>query len=205
MKQVCNICKEEKLLSEFHKSKSCKLGVRKTCKKCRSESEAEYKKKYREKNSKEISEKSMDYYNKHKCEISERRKLYYKENSERLKEYSSNYRKNNKQKIKEYNFKYRQTDIRKASQINSESKRRAIIKNGCVTTDEIYEILNEKRCYWCGTFFTENFSATIDHYIPLSKGGLHSKDNIVASCMPCNSAKRAKDPEVFAKEIGKII
>jgi 5-methylcytosine-specific restriction endonuclease McrA len=41
------------------------------------------------------------------------------------------------------------------------------------------------RCQYCGAS-AEN----IDHVIPRSKGGLHSWDNVVASCRPCNTRKR---------------
>ncbi len=41
------------------------------------------------------------------------------------------------------------------------------------------------RCQYCGAA-AEN----IDHVIPRSRGGLHSWDNVVASCRPCNARKR---------------
>ena len=30
---------------------------------------------------------------------------------------------------------------------------------------------------------------TVDHRVPLSRGGVHSYENCVISCMPCNSSK----------------
>ncbi|MBO0730843.1 MAG: HNH endonuclease [Acidimicrobiaceae bacterium] len=41
------------------------------------------------------------------------------------------------------------------------------------------------RCQYCGAS-AEN----IDHVVPRSKGGMHSWDNVVAACRPCNSRKR---------------
>ena len=41
------------------------------------------------------------------------------------------------------------------------------------------------RCQYCGAA-AEN----IDHVIPRSRGGLHSWENVVASCRPCNARKR---------------
>jgi 5-methylcytosine-specific restriction endonuclease McrA len=41
------------------------------------------------------------------------------------------------------------------------------------------------RCQYCGAS-AEN----IDHVVPRSRGGLHSWDNVVASCRPCNARKR---------------
>ena len=44
-------------------------------------------------------------------------------------------------------------------------------------------------CYYCGKPFTTTAPATIDHVIPISKGGRHSPENIVAACRSCNSKK----------------
>ena len=43
-------------------------------------------------------------------------------------------------------------------------------------------------CIYCGKRIDE-FSATIDHIIPLSRGGYNEEINIVASCLPCNYLK----------------
>jgi 5-methylcytosine-specific restriction endonuclease McrA len=43
-------------------------------------------------------------------------------------------------------------------------------------------------CAYCSnTVFKK--TATIDHVLPISKGGKTSWDNIVTACMPCNSTK----------------
>ncbi|MBZ5623051.1 MAG: HNH endonuclease [Acidobacteriia bacterium] len=44
---------------------------------------------------------------------------------------------------------------------------------------------------------------TIDHYIPLSKGGTNFPDNIVLACWPCNNRKRAKLPSEFRSKSAK--
>lgn len=43
-------------------------------------------------------------------------------------------------------------------------------------------------CFFCGS--TENQS--IDHIIPLSKGGSHSIGNVMTLCLSCNTSKRDK-------------
>jgi 5-methylcytosine-specific restriction endonuclease McrA len=43
----------------------------------------------------------------------------------------------------------------------------------------------KNRCVYCG----EKKSLTMDHIIPLSKGGTHTKDNVVPACVSCNSIK----------------
>lgn len=49
-------------------------------------------------------------------------------------------------------------------------------------------------CHYCG----KEAKLTLDHVIPLSKGGKHSKDNVVAACRRCNSSKGARTPEEWA-------
>lgn len=39
-------------------------------------------------------------------------------------------------------------------------------------------------CYYCG-----EHADTVDHLIPKSRGGAHTKQNLVACCSPCNSVK----------------
>lgn len=44
-------------------------------------------------------------------------------------------------------------------------------------------------CYWCGKDLKLTSLATIDHIIPLSKGGDGSVENSVLSCRHCNGTK----------------
>ncbi|MGI0083110.1 MAG: HNH endonuclease [Nitrosopumilaceae archaeon] len=55
--------------------------------------------------------------------------------------------------------------------------------------DEDEEMMMERECVYCGA--KENLS--IDHIIPISKGGPNVASNKVLSCKSCNSSKRDKD------------
>lgn len=46
-------------------------------------------------------------------------------------------------------------------------------------------------CYWCRRVLQLN-EISLDHIIPISKGGTHSETNLTVSCKPCNSSKGAK-------------
>jgi 5-methylcytosine-specific restriction endonuclease McrA len=48
-------------------------------------------------------------------------------------------------------------------------------------------------CQYCGS--KNNLS--IDHKIPLARGGSHDIDNLCIACKPCNSSKNTKTPEEF--------
>jgi len=47
------------------------------------------------------------------------------------------------------------------------------------------------RCYWCCIYMKK---PTIDHVIPLSRGGSNFPDNIVLACLSCNCSKHNKLP-----------
>ncbi len=44
-------------------------------------------------------------------------------------------------------------------------------------------------CYHCEKKFPKEI-LTMDHLIPISRGGRSTKKNIVVSCKPCNSLKK---------------
>ena len=44
------------------------------------------------------------------------------------------------------------------------------------------------RCAYCAA----SGKLTMDHVVPLSKGGAHTADNIVPVCLACNMSKGAK-------------
>lgn len=49
-------------------------------------------------------------------------------------------------------------------------------------------------CQYCGVKLTRS-QITFDHVLPRSRGGITNWDNIVISCMPCNSRKGNRTPE----------
>lgn len=48
-------------------------------------------------------------------------------------------------------------------------------------------------CYHCGQKF-KGRDLTMDHLIPLARGGTSAKGNIVCSCRPCNQTKKLETP-----------
>lgn len=81
----CKKCQIDKLLSDFPKDKSIKIGYRSRCKQCN-------------------NDKCKEYYSKHKKQISKKHKEYHSldENKEKVRNYVNNKRKNDIQyKIKD--------------------------------------------------------------------------------------------------------
>lgn len=52
----------------------------------------------------------------------------------------------------------------------------------------------DPRCYLCLSSLTTS-EVTVDHYIPLSKGGRNSPTNLRVCCASCNSNKGSRLPE----------
>lgn len=49
--------------------------------------------------------------------------------------------------------------------------------------------LAQGRCHWCnGSFSPEEL--TMDHIVPITRGGKASRNNVVPSCKECNSRKK---------------
>lgn len=67
------------------------------------------------------------------------------------------------------------------------SKRRLVYISGSVR-DRLYAKF-DYRCAYCGF----RLKLTLDHVVPVSKGGRDIESNLVPACQSCNSSKGAKD------------
>jgi 5-methylcytosine-specific restriction endonuclease McrA len=52
-------------------------------------------------------------------------------------------------------------------------------------------------CAYCG----KEAKLTLDHVIPLAKGGKHSIDNVVPACIHCNDSKGARTPRQWRRDL----
>ncbi len=56
-----------------------------------------------------------------------------------------------------------------------------------------------QRCVYCATHL-DHTTATLDHVVPLARGGAHDPGNLVVACAPCNRLKGDLQPyEFFAR------
>lgn len=80
-------------------------------------------------------------------------------------------------------------------------KRRVLVKanGGSLTVAEWRVILLvwESSCAYCGAVG----KMTMDHVIPVSRGGVHATTNVVPACKPCNSRKKARTGEEFMRDL----
>ena len=53
---------------------------------------------------------------------------------------------------------------------------------------------DDNTCQYCGCHLNSK-NASIDHVTPRSRGGIHTWNNVVAACKPCNRKKGSRTPE----------
>lgn len=89
---------------------------------------------------------------------------------------------------------------RNPERFNALSRQRTARKRG----NGVYKILKRdlrrlylKPCIYCGK--RENI--TLDHVVPIARGGVHGIGNLAPACKPCNSSKR--DKTVMEWRMGK--
>jgi len=168
MKKTCSKCKQEKKITEFSLNKKCKGGRTTVCKNCVSN----YMKGYKGKRTKEENAtRFREYYSRNKLKERERKLSWVY--SQQKKESDRQYRRNNPEKM-----------------MLKTQRRRAMLKNAPgdgVTTEQWKQIIKQYgyRCFYCKK---EN-KLTVDHVVPLSRGGAHDVSNVVPACINCNSKK----------------
>lgn len=178
MNKICTKCHESKYPQEFRTYKKYDkhylLGY---CRKC----ENIYSKAYRENNPIKVKEYNSSYRKINKSKISEYNKNYDITHSNRI------------LYLKEYSKEYRKTERGKKLRLIAQQNRRALefgrLERILFDEWEKLKSLYKNICLCCGA---SNVLLTMDHVVPLSKGGSNTIDNIQPLCQSCNSKKRAK-------------
>ena len=163
----CIKCGEVKEYGEFKKDKRLSSGLTNICKECNNAGER----------APEKAEANKKRYNK-----------WVKENPERSREIKKKYTDNNKEKISKRKSEYYKNNPDKWRIYVS--KRRALLKGAETNhiSDKEISTLYASPCFYCGA--TDNI--TMEHLIPLSRGGRHSIGNLAPMCEGCNKSKNGK-------------
>ncbi len=75
------------------------------------------------------------------------------------------------------------------------------VKEVRFTRDNLFE-RDHYRCQYCGNHFPEH-QLNMDHVIPRASGGRTSWENIVTSCIPCNTRKADRLPHQASMHLMK--
>lgn len=130
-------------------------------------------------------------------------KQWRKENKEQKKEYDKEWRKNNKEKIKEIKKQWYENNPEKV--FNYHQKRRLKEENqgSGFTKDQWFEMMEffDWRCAYSGKYIgRDSIHRTIDHIIPLDKGGLNEIWNLVPMYNDYNCSKHTNDMVTWYKQ-----
>ena len=170
--KICTICKKGLTLDKFGKCKNAKDGLKPQCKECR-------------------NEENKQHYIKNKAKVIERTKKYSIDNKDKMRIWRIQYLKDNSAKVIERDTKYRRNHLERYA-LKSQ-KRRALEQSLPATlTLEQWETIKgdfDNKCAYCG----QQLKLTYEHFIPLSKGGEYTQNNIIPVCLSCNSSKRSHE------------
>ena len=135
-----------------------------------------YQAAYRERHRDEINARKKERYSAHAQEICAKNAAYRSENYGRRLEIERDSRAKNKDKW------------RPAKNARQSVRNRALKEDQFVILTKELQRVYRDSCYNCGSMENQ----TLDHLIPLSKGGRHSVGNIGTLCSSCNSSKHAR-------------
>lgn len=136
-------------------------------------------------------EKARDYrkkyYLENKEEILLQCKLYREKNIKKKRLYDKEYVSKNKEKLKAYRANNR--TMFAMNQQRRDARKKDLPNNYTVEQWETCKQHFDNECCYCG----KELQLTQDHFIPLSKGGEYTQNNIVPCCLSCNCSKHDKD------------
>lgn len=171
--KVCIKCGLDKPLSDYHKNKNRKDGVTVICKPCAISKSGKWQKENKEKVNAVVRKnyaKNLEYS---RTKRRERVKRWYKNNAE-----------SQRKRTREYAIAHPES-----KRISEQKRRIRKLNNGeyLILPKEINKFLSSN-CNNCGT----SELITLDHIIPISRGGSHSVGNLQSLCRSCNSSKNNK-------------
>lgn len=110
-----------------------------------------------------------------------------------------------REKFSEYAKRYREKHRERylSNHRICQFKRKSNIKvsdDGTATDIFLKNLYATERCAYCEAYVPDELR-TIDHIIPLIKGGKHSSVNMVMACRSCNSSKRDLTSKEFIERI----
>ncbi len=204
--RYCNKCDQIKCHRAYSKDRKGKFGLSSWCKEC--------VKTYQQANPDRINERrrenrreKADHYNAYLREFHQKnpepkrmRDLRYRqENLERVRAKDRKYKQAKKTdeefmaKRQAYDREYRRLHPEQNAQNYNNRRARIQQAGGSFTSREWKKLCKHYNymCLCCGRREPE-IKLTVDHVVPLSKGGANSIDNIQPLCQSCNSSKHRR-------------
>jgi len=172
------------------KTGACKCGAevtwrttpRQQCDACRRVARQEVTARYRSANRADLRAANLQYWRMNAEFMNAKKRAWRRANPEKNKEQKDDWRHRN--------------PLKHAVQFARYKARKARAEGTFTDADFVCIVEGQgRKCFYCSTDIS--LKPTIDHYIPMSRGGSNWPVNIVAACKPCNSAKRERMPYEF--------
>jgi 5-methylcytosine-specific restriction endonuclease McrA len=181
--KTCARCGQIKTAGEFSPDRRALSGLQTRCKTCLAQLARE--KRLREPEKSRLLQREWRLAN---PAADKARKLRYKlKNPDKAKQYAAEYRIENPEKTAKAMSRWRKSNPDKVRLYST--RRRAWLKAAKtfeISPREMWHLYNDQ-CFYC-----DSQSQTIDHVIPLSRGGNHGIGNLVPCCFACNNSKNNK-------------
>ena len=194
-KKKCSTYEDLKPLGEFHKSQRHKDGRNPKCKECANAKKRE---------NKEYNRTWTRKYRAAKPHIGKAtNKQYYQRNREKVLRANAERRRRNPEKTsRERHASY----IRHRPKILQKSRARHARIRGAVIVEivdhEAVIARDNSTCYLCERVLSAD-EITLDHVVPVTRGGTHTADNMKVACNSCNAAKGNKLLSEYLESKGK--
>lgn len=56
-------------------------------------------------------------------------------------------------------------------------------------------------CVYCGDSIDDGIVLTLDHFIPISRGGTHKSSNLITACVKCNCSRQDRYAREFIEQV----
>ena len=146
-----------------------------------------YQREYYQQNRDEIIERRRDYY--HNGGGREQNQRWTNENREHVNRRAREYKKRpeRREKVREARRAYYATPRGKQVIDSARDRRMRNLKDARIVLDREMNALLSSPCVGCGVD-----EVTLDHIIPISRGGRHAVGNLQPLCRACNGSKGAR-------------
>ena len=206
--KLCHKCGKSQPFENFSKNRNTKDGLQSQCKSCN----AAYQAANRERISQRLKERRKthgdemraqsraswakhrdkrlewhrNYYQANKMAFAEYHKKRYPSIAEKKRAVSKKWREQNPERYRQQMRDWLANNLEKHNELSRQ--RRARLREATIAQISNRDIrrLMSSVCVYCGS--CENI--TVDHVIPLARGGSHAIGNLTSACKTCNSRKR---------------
>ena len=195
--KTCIDCTEVLPADSFHKRSSAADGLAARCKSCM----AKFKAEAYQRNRDQVLAKNRESYRANREKRVAYQVRWKKANPEKVREYGRAYYERNRERVDQQVRAWREANperVRENLQRNTRLRRAR--KKGAEIGPIDLDVLWTGLCGICGDPidrdlpYPDPLSKSVDHIVPLSKGGAHEQSNLQWAHLVCNNRKGAKAP-----------